>query len=91
MTTTTQRSHELKCWPSFFDAIRDGSKTFEVRKNDRGFQKGDILRLVEYDPERLVVRETGRVIYAHVSYVLSGWGVEPGYVAMGLSDVEMAE
>lgn len=42
--------HELKTWPQYFERIADGSKTFEIRKNDRGFQQGDTLRLREYDP-----------------------------------------
>lgn len=30
--------HRLKTWTPFFNAIRDGEMTFEVRKNDRNFQ-----------------------------------------------------
>ena len=43
--------HELKIWPQYFRAVQDGIKTFEVRVNDRGFQKGDTVKLMEYDPE----------------------------------------
>lgn len=42
--------HELKTWPEFFDAVKRGEKTFEVRRNDRGFQVGDTLRLVRWQP-----------------------------------------
>jgi hypothetical protein len=87
---TTPRVHELKCWPPFFQAIRDGEKTFEVRKNDRGFQKGDTLRLREFDPNRqpyLSGAYTGREFPMVVSYVLSGFeGIAEGYVVMGLRD-----
>jgi hypothetical protein len=31
--------------------VKDGSKTFEVRKNDRGFQPGDTVELLEWDPK----------------------------------------
>lgn len=42
--------HELKIWPQYYCRVADGSKTFEIRKNDRGFQPGDKVVLKEYDP-----------------------------------------
>lgn len=44
-------THELKIWPQFYCRVKDGTKTFEVRKNDRNFQFGDIVILREWDPE----------------------------------------
>ena len=41
--------HELKILPQYYCRVADGSKTFEVRKNDRGFQPGDIVTLREWD------------------------------------------
>lgn len=43
--------HELKIWPQYYCRVADGSKTFELRENDRGFQSGDHVILKEYDPE----------------------------------------
>lgn len=43
--------HELKIWPQYYCRVADGSKTFEVRDNDRGFQPGDTVTLREWDPE----------------------------------------
>lgn len=45
-------THELKIYPAFFKRVLDGTKTFEVRNNDRGFQQGDEVVLKEYDPEK---------------------------------------
>lgn len=42
-------SHVLKVQPPYFDALLDGSKTFEVRRNDRAYQKGDTVVLTAYD------------------------------------------
>ncbi len=30
--------HDLKCHPDYFEALRDGTKTFECRYNDRDFK-----------------------------------------------------
>ena len=44
--------HDLKCHPDYFEALRDGTKTFECRYNDRDFEVGDELLLREYDPKK---------------------------------------
>ena len=43
--------HELKCLPEYFEALAAGKKTFDIRKNDRGFQVGDLIALNEYLPD----------------------------------------
>jgi ASC-1-like (ASCH) protein len=45
--------HELKIWPQYYCRVKDGSKTFEIRANDRGFQSGDIVVLKEWDPKKV--------------------------------------
>ncbi len=47
-------THELKIWPQYYCRVADGSKTFEVRKNDRGFQPGDTVVLKEFDPNKQI-------------------------------------
>jgi hypothetical protein len=81
--------HDLKVWPGYFDAIDAGEKPFEVRKNDRGYQVGDKLRLREYAPGP--DEYTGREIERTVSYLISGdtvegyaFGLRTGFVVMGL-------
>lgn len=80
------KAHQLKCSTTFFPAIWDRSKPFEVRKNDRDYEEGDVLLLDEYDP---VHGHTRRVALRKVTYLLTHemfpGGVPPGYVVMGLA------
>jgi hypothetical protein len=78
--------HRLKVWPQYYEPLARGEKNFEVRRDDRGFQKGDILDLWCYDPESCKYRTS---LKKRVSYILTGgqFGIEPGYVVMGLEDI----
>lgn len=49
--------HELKIHPQFFCRVADGTKTFEVRNNDRDFQPGDRIILREWDPSPIKVED----------------------------------
>lgn len=43
--------HELKIRQCFLMRILDGSKTFEIRKNDRDFQVGDKIKFLPLECE----------------------------------------
>lgn len=81
-------THILKTWPAYFERLLDGTKTFEVRKDDRGYQMGDILDLREWVPATSMVRSTftGRSVRFRVGFVFrQGVGVDLGeYVVMSL-------
>jgi len=75
--------HDLKTWPEPFQAIRDGLKQFEYRKDDRGFEVGHQLLLIEFDPER--GRLTGRALMARVTYIARGrFGIPRGFCVMSI-------
>jgi len=80
-------THELKTWPSYFNAVRNGTKTFEVRKADRPFKIGDTLLLKEYEPKS--ERYTGACVTKKISYILNGgqFGIESGFVILGLQNM----
>ena len=73
--------HELKVWPEFFKHLWNGEKTFELRKDDRGFRAGHLLDLLEWNEKD---GYTGRKICAHITYILSGAGLQKGYVCLSL-------
>lgn len=76
--------HELKLELAFLKPIYNGQKTFEIRKNDRGFQKGDLVRFKAVDKLGLHMHSKLDEMEFEITYVLSGWGLEPGFVAFGI-------
>jgi Domain of unknown function (DUF3850) len=78
------RDHELKSWPIYFEEVLAGRKTFEVRKNDRGFRTGDRVHLREWDPATGAY--TGRELRLRIAYLgPPGFaGIRDGYVAFSV-------
>ena len=79
--------HELKILPQYFQRVWDGTKTFELRKDDRDYQRGDILVLREWDGEKY----TGSALCVKVTYILQDaekYGLKDGYVIMGIRHIE---
>lgn len=84
--------HIVKCWPDYYDAIERGDKPFDVRRDDRGYQKGDTLVLQRTQPrDKFTVDYDGYGKAKHelrrkITYILTGgqFGLEPGYVVLGL-------
>ena len=71
--------HELKILPEYFEAVVSGNKRFEIRKNDRNYKKGDILRLNEYQDGQY----TGDVHVAEITYI-TDYAQQDGYVVLGI-------
>ena len=83
-------THKIKIRESFADAVNRGDKTFEVRKNDRGYQKGDIVEFtVLYDSDgcEYVDHPLSKKRYV-ITYVLSGWGIEDGFCVFGIKEIQ---
>lgn len=82
--------HSLKIWPEFFQSLKTGKKTWEVRKNDRNFEVGDHLLLREWDTE--IGTYTGPFAARVITYVcdLTAVGVE-GFVGMSLRELNSVQ
>ena len=83
--------HVLKVQRPYFEHLVDGTKRFEVRRNDRGYQRGDLLILEAFDG---IYRdpEYPEPMRAEVTFVYSGdprFGQWPtGVVVLGIEPVE---
>lgn len=74
-----QKVHHIKLGESFFGEVERGEKTFELRKNDRDYKKGDILEMMEFKDGK----NTGRTVRVLVTYILTEFaGLEEGYCIM---------
>lgn len=82
--------HQLKTYPEYFKKVTDGSKKFEIRKNDRNYRVGDTLELCEYVPDH---GYTGRRIKVNVTYILHGgqFGIEEDVVVMSIYSVQQLD
>lgn len=77
-----QKVHHIKLGATFFDEVAAGEKTFELRKNDRDYKKGDILEMMEFKDGK----NTGRTVRVLVTYILTEFtGLEDGYCIMATS------
>lgn len=74
-----QKVHHIKLGASFFEDVCSGKKSFELRKNDRGYKTGDILEMLEFADGK----HTGRTVRVLVTYMLEDFtGLEDGYCIM---------
>jgi Domain of unknown function (DUF3850) len=79
--------HRVKTWPEYYQAVKDGRKTFEIRNNDRNYREGDIVHLLEFDPDTQLY--SGNALSFRVGYVLKNTLFLPkGFVAFSLLPIK---
>ena len=78
--------HTLKLNIRYIFDIEFGYKKFEVRKNDRDFRVGDIIKFIGVD-------DNGKIIdyalpYYQITYILKDFpqGLKKGYVVLGIEE-----
>lgn len=77
--------HVLKIKKEFMQAKVIGDKPFEIRRNDRGYQKGDIITYTnDYDSPALRMEYEG--VY-EITYV-TAFAQQPNWVVFGDRKIE---
>lgn len=89
-------THTLKTVEPYFSAVLNGDKTFEIRRNDRAYQRGDRLVLVDSssckcsnercDKRRAPINKVVTFVFAGDPSLRDLGGVTPGYVILGMAD-----
>ena len=78
--------HNLKLLEQFADAVANGEKNFEIRINDRGFQKGDLVqfRTISTDSPYIAKEHPVNDMYFEITYVLTGFEIDKDYCVFGI-------
>lgn len=74
--------HEMKILKQYYEAVENGGKTFELRKDDRNVQEGDILILKEWTGTAYTERQK-RVGVTYVLRNCPQYGLAEGYCIIG--------
>ena len=88
MITEDKTIHELKIQEEFADAVYAGDKTFELRYNDRGYQKGDLIKFQAIDDIKSKTYHPINNLLYEITYVINGWGLKEEYVALAIREVK---
>jgi len=73
-------THFVKCaWP-FFQSVKDGIKKFELRYDDRKYDLGDYVHMMEIGTDGQVTGES--VVVGPIKYIMYGptYGLKKGWV-----------
>ena len=91
----SRRVHEIKIEHDYADSVHLGDKNFEVRFNDRGYQKGDIVRFLPLGKDSHTSIDTRHPLYRkeyEITYVVGSFrGLADGYVAFGITPINSGE
>lgn len=80
-------THALKTNKEYYKLLDNGSKTFELRKDDRPFYEGDTLLAQEYDAD--ANEYTGNEREFTITMILRDvpkFGLKTGYCILALKD-----
>lgn len=75
--------HQLKISSKYFDAVNEGIKKFEIRKDDRDYQVGDVVQFLEFDDGKYSGRKSDFVVVVYVLRNAEKYGLKPGYCIIG--------
>ncbi len=74
------KSHELKIAPDMFHAVASGAKTAEFRRDDRGYEVGDMLYLTPTGDE-------AGFLIRRITHIVRGpaYGIPEGFAMLSMA------
>lgn len=92
--------HELKIKTTYYSEVAKGNKTFELRKNDRDYQVGDLIHFVNTKGEEIKwTYQDGNLVSGQynlyqITYVLKDvpeYGLDKDYCILGIKKMKFEE
>lgn len=82
--------HILKIETCYFNDILSKRKTFEIRKNDRDYQLGDLIHFVHYNGDEFInSTEVFKITY--ILKDVSEYGLDKDYCILGIKELKEYE
>jgi len=77
--------HELKINPIYADEFIKGNKQWEIRKDDRNFKVGDLIKFV--------INGTIKIYFVEITYIFKGgeYELKKDYVIMTVKKMAYSE
>ena len=84
-------THHIKLHKNYADPVLDGTKPFEIRFNDRGYQTGDrvVFRCVD-DMGCTVPHPLDREAF-QITYIVHGYGLKENWCVFGIKKIAQKE
>lgn len=88
--------HELKIKDEYFKEVLRENKTFELRKNDRDYQVGDLIHFVDIDGNNHIIGNPAynKKLVFQITYILKGvpeYGLDKDYCILGIKKLKIDE
>lgn len=86
--------HELKIKDEFFKEVLRENKTFELRKNDRDYQVGDLIHFVDIDGNNHIIGKPSynKKLVFQITYILQNvqeYGLDKDYCILAIKKLEI--
>ena len=78
-------THKLKLQKEYAAPVLNGQKTFEIRFDDRGYQKGDFIEFNVVDGSLEINHPLNGKTFV-ITYVLHGWGLKENWCALAIKE-----
>lgn len=80
--------HQLKIKAQYFFSIRYKYKTFELRKDDRDYELGDIIHFVTEDGREFGEDENNAYMITYILRNCKEYGLKDGYCILSIKKID---